>query len=69
MLFSNVFLLVFIHDLESDLVRVAVAVMKHHDQSNMDRKRFIGLSLSHRSSFSKEVSQDRKSNKAGTWQP
>jgi hypothetical protein len=38
------------------LVRVAVAVMKHHDQRrNMGRKRFIWLTFVHHSLLSKEV--------------
>ena len=32
------------------LVRVTIAVMKHHGQSNVGRKRFIWLTLPHRSS-------------------
>ena len=42
------------------LVRVTIAVMKHHDQSNLGRKGFIGLHCIIRRS------QDRNSNRAGT---
>jgi hypothetical protein len=41
------------------LVRVSVAVMKHHDQSNLGRKGFILLTLPHHSPLLKEA-------KAGT---
>ena len=34
---------------------VAAAVMEHHDQSNLGRKGFVQLSLSHHTSPSKEV--------------
>lgn len=37
------------------LVRVAIAVPKHHDQSKLGRKGFIWLTLPHHSPSRKEV--------------
>jgi hypothetical protein len=37
------------------LVRVTVAVMKHHDQNNLGREEFIWLMLPYHSSSSKKV--------------
>jgi hypothetical protein len=50
------------------LVRITTAVMKHHDQSKLGRKGVFGL---HRytatSLFILHRSQDRNSNRVGTW--
>lgn len=37
------------------LVRITIAMMKNHDQSNMERKGFICLTFPHLSSSLKEV--------------
>ena len=37
------------------LVRVTIAVMKHHDQGNLGKKGFIQLTLPYHCSSSKEV--------------
>lgn len=42
------------------LVRVATALMKHHDQNKLKRKRFVQLLLPHHCPSSKEI-------RAGTW--
>ena len=47
------------------IVQVTVAVMKHHDQNNLERKGLIWLTLP--SLFITEGSQDRNSSRAGIW--
>jgi hypothetical protein len=44
---------------------VAITVMKHHDESNLERRGFIWPTLPHYNSSLK--SQDRNSNRARTW--
>lgn len=46
----------------AECLRVSIAVMKHHEKSNVGRKGLIQLTLSHHSSASKEV---RTGTKAG----
>ena len=41
-----------------DLVRVTVAVLKRHEESNLERRGFIWLTLPHLCSSSKEVRQE-----------
>ena len=43
------------HHYASDLVRIAIALMKHHEQSNLRMKRFIHLILPQHSSSSEKV--------------
>ena len=45
---------------ESTLVEVTIAIMKHHDQSNLGRKEFIQLMLPHLSSPCKKSGQEFK---------
>jgi hypothetical protein len=47
------------------LVRVTIAVMKHHDQSNLERKGF-SLAYDSRKLSITEGSQDRDSSRVGT---
>jgi hypothetical protein len=44
----------------SVLVKVTIAVMKHHDQNNLGRKGFIWLTLPHHCSSWKEVGTGTK---------
>jgi hypothetical protein len=45
---------------------MTIAVIKHHNQSNLERKGFIWLTLNVPLFIIKE-SQDRKSSRAGSW--
>jgi hypothetical protein len=46
-------------------LRVILAVMKHHDQRNLEKKGFIQLGST--SLFITERSQDKNSKRAGSW--
>ena len=48
------------------LIRLNVAVMKHHGQQHLGEER-VNLAYTFTSVFITEGSQDRNSNKAGTW--
>ena len=50
----------------SVLVRVTIAMMKHHDQNNLERKGFIWLTFPHHCSSSKKVGTGI-SNRVGIW--
>jgi hypothetical protein len=39
---------------------ITIAVMKHHDQSNLERKGFVWLPLSHHHSSLKKVGKELK---------
>lgn len=49
-----------IPDLLRVLVRVSIAVMKHHGQCNLGRKGFVGLPLSQHFSSLKKSGQEMK---------
>jgi hypothetical protein len=48
------------------LVRVTIAVMKYHDQSNLEGK-WVYLAYTSISLFIIKESQDKNSNREGTW--